>query len=115
MTAADIPYTGGQPDQGFEGFRFIGYQFYDPLVRWDLSQGEQLPTIVPVLAESWEISKDDQPKWIFHLRRGVRFHDGTDFNADAVVWNWDALKNEANVCGAISSDGCSSASRRSWA
>lgn len=52
MTAADIPYTGGQPDQGFEGFRFIGYQLYDPLVRWDLSQGEQLPAIVPGLAES---------------------------------------------------------------
>ena len=94
MTAADIPFTGGQPDQGFEGFRFIGYQLYDPLVRWDLSQGEQLPTIVPGLAESWEISKDDQTKWIFHLRRGVKFHDGADFNADAVVWNWDALKNK---------------------
>ena len=26
MTAADIPYTGGQPDQGFEGLRFIGFQ-----------------------------------------------------------------------------------------
>ena len=65
-----------------------------PLVRWDLSQGEQLPAIVPGLAESWEISKDDQTKWIFHLRRGVKFHDGTDFNADAVVWNWDALKNK---------------------
>ena len=65
MTAADIPYTGGQPDQGFEGFRFIGYQLYDPLVRWDLSQGEQLPAIVPGLAESWEVSKDDQTKWIF--------------------------------------------------
>jgi peptide/nickel transport system substrate-binding protein len=94
MTAADIPYTGGQPDQGFEGFRFIGYQLYDPLVRWDLSQGEQLPAIVPGLAESLEVSKDDNTKWIFHLRRGVKFHDGTDFNADAVLWNWDALKNK---------------------
>jgi peptide/nickel transport system substrate-binding protein len=94
MTAADIPYTGGQPDQGFEGFRFIGYQLYDPLVRWDLAQGEQLPAIVPGLAESWEVSKDDNTKWIFHLRRGVKFHDGTDFNADAVLWNWDALKNK---------------------
>jgi peptide/nickel transport system substrate-binding protein len=28
MTAADIPYTGGQPDQGFEGFRFIGFELY---------------------------------------------------------------------------------------
>ena len=26
MTAADIPYTGGQTDNGFEGFRFVGYQ-----------------------------------------------------------------------------------------
>jgi peptide/nickel transport system substrate-binding protein len=94
MTAADIPYTGGQPDQGFEGFRFSGYQLYDPLVRWDLSQGERLPAIVPALAESWEVSKDDNTKWIFHLRRGVKFHDGTDFNADAVIWNWDAIKNK---------------------
>jgi peptide/nickel transport system substrate-binding protein len=94
MTAADIPYTGGQPDQGFEGFRFIGYQLYDPLVRWDLSQGEKLPDIVPGLAESWEVSKDDNTKWIFHLRRGVKFHDGTDFDADAVIWNWDAIKNK---------------------
>jgi hypothetical protein len=29
MTASDIPYTAGQPDQGGEGFRFIGYQLYD--------------------------------------------------------------------------------------
>jgi peptide/nickel transport system substrate-binding protein len=94
MTAADIPYTGGQPDQGFEGFRFVGYQLYDPLVRWDLSQGEQLPAIVPALAESWGVNADDPTKWIFKLRRGVKFHDGTDFNADAVLWNWDAIKNK---------------------
>jgi ABC-type transport system substrate-binding protein len=94
MTAADIPYTGGQPDQGFEGFRFIGYQLYDPLVRWDLSQGERLPSVVPALAESWEVKADDPTKWIFKLRRGVKFHDGTDLNADAVLWNWDAIKNK---------------------
>jgi ABC-type transport system substrate-binding protein len=94
MTAADIPYTGGQPDQGFEGFRFIGFQLYDPLVRWDLSQGEQLPAIVPGLAESWEVRPDDPTKWVFKLRRGVKFHDGSEFNADAVIWNWDALKNK---------------------
>jgi ABC-type transport system substrate-binding protein len=94
MTAADIPYTGGQPDQGFEGFRFIGFQLYDALVRWDLSQGDRLPDLVPGLAESWEIGKDDPTKWIFHLRHGVRFHDGTDFNTDAVLWNWDKLKTK---------------------
>jgi peptide/nickel transport system substrate-binding protein len=94
MTAADIPYTGGQPDQGFEGFRFIGYQLYDPLVRWDLAQGERLPAIVPGLAESWEVKADDPTKWVFKLRRGVKFHDGSDFNADAVIWNWDKIRNK---------------------
>jgi hypothetical protein len=29
MTAADIPYTAGQPDQGGEGYRFIGYPLYE--------------------------------------------------------------------------------------
>src|SRR2546426_7009127 len=94
MTAADIPYTGGQPDQGFEGFRFIGFQLYDGLVRWDLSQGDTLPALVPGLAESWEVNKDDHTKWTFKLRRGVKFHDGSDFNAEAFLWNWNKIRNK---------------------
>ena len=94
MTAADIPYTAGQPAQGFEGFRFIGFQLYDGLVRWDLSQGDTLPALVPGLAESWEISKDDPTKWTFKLRRGVKFHDGSTFNAEAFLWNWDKIRNK---------------------
>jgi peptide/nickel transport system substrate-binding protein len=94
MTAADIAYTAGQPDQGFEGFRFVGYQLYDALVRWDLSQGERLPDIAPALAESWEMDKNDVHRWIFKLRRGVKFHDGSDFNGDAVIWNWDKIRNK---------------------
>jgi peptide/nickel transport system substrate-binding protein len=94
MTAADIPYTGGIPDQGFEGYRFIGYSLYDALINWDLSQGDRLTGLVPGLAESWEVNQADPTKWIFHLRRGVRFHDGTDFNADAVLWNWDKVRTK---------------------
>jgi peptide/nickel transport system substrate-binding protein len=93
MTAADIANTAGQPDQGFEGFRFVGYQLYDALVRWDLSQGERLPDIAPALAESWEVDKNDVHRWVFKLRRGVKFHDGSEFNADAVIWNWDKIRN----------------------
>ena len=94
MTAADIAYTAGIPDQGFEGYRFVGYQLYDALVRWDLSQGERLPDIAPALAESWELDKNDVHRWVFKLRHGVKFHDGSDFNADAVIWNWDKIRNK---------------------
>jgi len=94
MTAADIPYTSGQPDQGGEGYRFVGYQLYDALINWDLTQGDRLPQLVPGLAESWEVSQEENTKWIFHLRRGVIFHDGTPFNADAVLWNMERIRNK---------------------
>ena len=32
MTAGDIPVTTGNPDQGFEGYRFVGYNLYDALL-----------------------------------------------------------------------------------
>lgn len=40
----------------------------------------------PALAERWELI--DGGTWRFHLRSGVRFHDGTPFGADDVVWSW---------------------------
>lgn len=43
--------------------------------------------IQPCLATSWETSADGK-EIIFHLRKGVKFHDGTDFNADAVVFSF---------------------------
>ena len=43
--------------------------------------------LIPVLAESWDFGSDGL-SITFHLRKGVKFHDGTDFNADAVKWNY---------------------------
>jgi peptide/nickel transport system substrate-binding protein len=56
-------------------------------------------TPIPALATSWEAS-DDGLEWTFHLREGVTFHDGTPFNADAVVFNferWWDLDNPYNL------------------
>ncbi len=46
--------------------------------------------IEPQLAESWEPS-DDGLSWTFKLRQGVKFSDGTDFNADAVCYNMQRM------------------------
>ena len=50
MTAADIPLTTGQTDQGGEGMRFMGYTVYDALINWDLSSADKPSVLVPGLA-----------------------------------------------------------------
>jgi ABC-type transport system substrate-binding protein len=96
MTVADIPKTVGQPDQGFEGNRFTGNTMYEGLTAWDLSSADKPSVVVPGLATEWAVAPDDSKKWIFKLRGGVKFHDGADFDADAVVWNVEkVLKQDA--------------------
>ncbi len=95
MTAADIPRTLGQPDQGFEGNRFTGMTIYDALTAWDLSSETEASVVIPNLATSWSVNPDDSTKWTFVLRQGVTFHDGSPFNADAVVWNVQKVLDEA--------------------
>ncbi len=91
MTVADIPLTTGAPSQGTEGLRFMGITVYDGLVQWDLSSADKAAVLVPSLAESWSVDPADKTRWIFQLRRDVKFHDGTSFDADAVVWNFEKL------------------------
>ena len=96
MTAADIPRTLGQPDQGFEGNRFTGLTMYDALTMWDLSSADKPSVVIPGLATEWKVDDADKKKWTFKLRPGVTFHDGSPFNADAVVWNVEkVLKQDA--------------------
>lgn len=58
---------------------------YEPLVSRDESG-----KIVPNLAESWDISPDGKT-WIFHLRKGVKFHSGAPFNAEAVKKTFERM------------------------
>ena len=51
----------------------------------------------PKLALSWTHS-DDFKTWTFKLRPGVKFHDGTPFNAEAFKANFDRQKDPANKC-----------------
>lgn len=66
-------------------------QIFEGLVKFDGAT----TNVVPALAEKWTTS-DDGKVWTFTLRQGVKFHDGTDFNADAVVKNFDYWKNTQN-------------------
>lgn len=95
MTLAALPTQNGGPDQGTEGIRFMGYTLYDGLINWDLSRADRAATLTPGLAESWATDPADQSRWIITIRQGVRFHDGSLLDAEAVAWNLDKLFNRA--------------------
>ncbi|MCW8060083.1 ABC transporter substrate-binding protein [Agrobacterium tumefaciens] len=60
---------------------------FNTLVRW---KDTKLSELVPDLAESWSKSSDGL-KWTFKLREGVKFHDGTPFDSEAVKFNLDRV------------------------
>jgi len=94
MTAGDIPDWTGQPDQGFEGYRFVGWSLYDALINWDLSRSDREAGLTPGLATKWTIDPGNNKRWIIELRKGVKFHDGCDLTADLVVWNIHRLVDD---------------------
>src|SRR6266542_675664 len=63
MTAADIPKTVGQPDQGFEGNRFTGNTMYEGLTTWDLSSADKASVVISGLATEWAVDEADKKKW----------------------------------------------------
>ncbi len=94
MTTSDVPTTGGIPDNGSEGGRFAGYTIYDALVNWDFTDTDHFADLTPGLATEWGIDPADHRRWVFTLRQGVRFHDGSPLTVEAVLWNFDRHLNE---------------------
>jgi len=66
-------------------------QIYEPLLRY--RKGSNV--IEPGLATHWRVSADGR-SWTFQLRHGVKFHDGTPFNADAVVFSLERQRDKGH-------------------
>lgn len=66
----------------------IAQQVFDTLLSYEPGSTK----VQPSLAESWEVTEDGLT-YTFKLRQGVKFHDGTDFNAEAVVFNFERWGN----------------------
>jgi peptide/nickel transport system substrate-binding protein len=73
-------YSGG-------GISGIWQHVIEPLVEMDYSRHEY----AGLLAESWEFQGK---KWVFHLRKGIRFHDGSPFTSKDVVFSIDRMTND---------------------
>lgn len=67
----------------------------EPLILGGENWGDE---IEPALAESWDISEDGL-EYTFHLRQGVKWHDGEDFTAEDVLFTYEAVLVEENAIG----------------
>ena len=77
MDPAQVMSSGSKKGQNFVFNNLVGYD-------------RESSKIVPELAESWTITPDGK-EIVFKLRKGVKFHDGTAFDAAAVKFNWDRM------------------------
>ena len=70
--------------------RYACYLLFNTLVALDKGFN-----VIPELARAWQVSPDGK-RVTLQLQRGVKFHDGTDFNAEAVKWNLERILDPQN-------------------
>jgi len=67
--------------------RWVMNHIAEPLVQQDMTDVKSIPPpLVPGIAQSWDVS-DDGKTYTFHLKQGVKFHDGTDLTAEDIEFN----------------------------
>lgn len=67
----------------------LAHQIYEPLIIRDMSGAFQA-----ALATNWAPKAGDPNVWVFNLRQGVKYHDGSDFTAEDVVFSINRAKSE---------------------
>jgi len=53
--------------------------------------------VQPMLADSWEIEKGGQ-RYVFHIKKGVKFHNGKELDSGDVKWSWERIKDPIHRC-----------------
>ena len=106
-SSADTPRSGGTLVYGLEtepgvldphifapwATARVVMHIFDALVTFDTTTGSARPPIVGQLAKSWDISPDGKV-YTFYLQQGVKFHDSTPFNAEAVKANIERMTDK---------------------
>lgn len=82
--AHTVTFPDLDPSPGFSNENVVTVNVYETLTFYNPPGSAD--TVGPKLATSWEAS-EDALTWTFNLREGVKFHDGTDFNAEAVKFS----------------------------
>jgi peptide/nickel transport system substrate-binding protein len=103
--AASAPKAGGTLTVALNGeidtidphvsVTIVGFQVYTQIYEGLVILNKTLDAVEPLLAESWE--QPDDLTYIFHLRQGVKFHNGADFTAKDVEYTFNRVMDEATA------------------
>lgn len=101
-TASSEPQAGGTLTVALNGeidtidphvsVTIVGFQVYPMIFEGLVKLNDTLDDVEPLLAESWE--QPDDVTYVFKLREGVTFHDGSVFDADDVVYTYERVMDE---------------------